>query len=45
MSRLWHDQGKRKKPKSTKRSLFKNDGSFTTADLKEASALLADLSE
>ena len=46
LSRLWHQQGKKEQARKVLNEAYsKITEGFTTADLKEASALLADLSE
>jgi tetratricopeptide (TPR) repeat protein len=46
LSRLWHDQGNKEQARKVLNEAYsKMTEGFTTADLKEASALLADLSE
>jgi predicted ATPase len=46
LSRLWHQQGKKEQARNVLNEAYsKITEGFTTADLKEASALLADLSE
>ncbi|MGQ0605021.1 MAG: hypothetical protein ACT4QE_25355, partial [Anaerolineales bacterium] len=46
LSRLWHEQGNKEQARKVLNEAYsKITEGFTTADLKEASALLADLSE
>jgi predicted ATPase len=46
LSRLWNQQGKKEQARKVLNEAYsKITEGFTTADLKEASALLADLSE
>jgi predicted ATPase len=46
LSRLWHEQGNTEQARKTLNEAYsKITEGFTTADLKEARALLADLSE
>jgi predicted ATPase len=46
LSRLWHEQGNREQARKVLNEAYSRiTEGFTTADLREASALLADLSE